>query len=208
MNGATHFWILVGGVAYYWFVLRRFNSLGFRLLSIFTFISVMVGVWIQQDRQLQQRVLTSGRTVVGTLVDKQQQGTDSTVTVEVLLGGSEPVRRSTSEFISMTEYASFIVGMPIELLHDTQTDAIYVKQSFQRMVADFWILYLSAGFFFVVGVACWFILRKLKVGVDEHGNEWIEKEDGTVLLDERQSTTARAMKRGNILSKFWRTFER
>ena len=127
MSGATHFWMLVGCVAYYWFVLRRFNSLGFRLLSLFTFISVMVGVWIQQDRQLQQRVLTSGRTVVGTLVDKQQQGTDSTVTVEVLLGGSEPVRRSTSEFISMTEYASLIVGEPIELLHDTQTDAIYVK---------------------------------------------------------------------------------
>lgn len=206
MSGATHFWMLVGCVAYYWFVLRRFNSLGFRLLSLFTFISVMVGVWIQQDRQLQQRVLTSGRTVVGTLVDKQQQGTDSTVTVEVLLGGSEPVRRSTSEFISMTEYASLIVGKPIELLHDTQTDAIYVKQSFQRMVADFWILYLFAGFFFVIGVACWFWLRKLKVGVDEHGNEWVEKEDGTVILDERQSVTARALKRGNILSKLWQTF--
>lgn len=206
MSGATHFWMLVGCVAYYWFVLRRFNSLGFRLLSLFTFISVMVGVWIQQDRQLQQRVLTSGRTVVGTLVDKQQQGTDSTVTVEVLLGGSEPVRRSTSEFISMTEYASLIVGKPIELLHDTQTDAIYVKQSFQRMVADFWILYLFAGFFFVIGVACWFWLRKLKVGVDEHGNEWVEKEDGTVILDERQSATARALKRGNILSKLWQTF--
>lgn len=206
MSGATHFWMLVGGVAYYWFVLRRFNSLGFRLLSLFTFISVMVGVWIQQDRQLQQRVLTSGRTVVGKLVDKQQQGTDSTVTVEVLLGGSEPERRSTSEFISMTEYASFIVGKPIELLHDTQTDAIYVKQSFQRMVADFWILYLFAGFFFVIGVACWFWLRKLKVGVDEHGNEWVEKEDGTVILDERQSATARALKRGNILSKLWQTF--
>jgi len=66
----------------------------------------MVSVWIQQDRQLQQRVLTSGRTVVGTLVDKQQQGTELTVTIEVLLGGSEPVRRSTSEFISMTEYVT------------------------------------------------------------------------------------------------------
>ncbi len=47
MSGATHFWMLVGGVAYCWFVLRRFNSLGFRQLSLFTFISVMVGVWIQ-----------------------------------------------------------------------------------------------------------------------------------------------------------------
>ena len=55
---------------------------------------------------MQQRVLTSGRTVVGTLVDKQQQGTDSAVTVEVFLGGSESVRRSTSEFISMTEYVT------------------------------------------------------------------------------------------------------
>ena len=74
------------------------------------------------------------------------------------------------------------------------------------MVADFWILYLFAGFFFVIGVACWFWLRKLKVGVDEHGNEWVEKEDGTVILDERQSATARALKRGNILSKLWQTF--
>ncbi len=206
MSGATHLWMLVGGVAYYWFVLRRFNSLGFRMLSLFSFIGIMVGVWIQQDRQLQQSVLTNGKTVVGKLVNKQQQGTDSTVIVEVLLGDTEPVRRSTSEFISMTEYANFVVGEPIELLHDTQTDAVYVKQSFQRMVADFWMLYVFAGFFFLIGAACWFSLRKLKVGVDEHGNEWVEKADGTVILDERQSSTARALKRGNILSKLWQTF--
>ncbi|MCX7423428.1 MAG: hypothetical protein NT013_28370 [Planctomycetia bacterium] len=208
MSGATHLWMLVGGVAYYWFVLRRFNSLGFRLLSIFTFIAVMTSVWIQQDRQLQQSVLANGKTVVGKLVDKQQQGTDSTVTVEVRLDDAEPVRRSTAEFISMAEYANFVVGEPIELLHDTQTDAVYVKQSYQRMVADFWILYVFAGFFFVVGVVCWFSLRKLKVGVDEHGDEWIEKEDGTVILDERQRPAARDLKRANILSKLWQMFGR
>lgn len=208
MSGATYIGILVGGIAYYWLVLRRFNSLGFRLLSIFTIISVMIGVWIHQDRELQASVLANSNLVTGTLIDKRQIGTDCTVTIELRLDGHDPVTRSTSEFISMSEYASFKVGEPIEMLHDVKSDRWYVRQSFERMVADFWVLYLFAGFFFVVGIACWFFLRRLKVGVDEQGNEWLEREDGTVILDERQSASARTLKRANIVSKLWQIFGR
>lgn len=50
------------------------------------------------------------------------------------------------------------------------------------MLGDFCILYAVAGFFLLVGIGCYFFLRKIKVGVDEHGNEWLERAGGTIVL--------------------------
>lgn len=46
MSSLTLILIGTGLVLYYIFVLRRYNALGFRLFSLFTFISIAFAIWI------------------------------------------------------------------------------------------------------------------------------------------------------------------
>ena len=62
-------------------------------------------------------------------------------------------------------------------------------------------MYLFPAFFFVLGLAAFFFLRKYKVGIHEDtGDEYLEK-DGKIILDERGNEAARTLKRVNIISK-------
>ena len=214
--------MLAGGVAYYWFILRRWNSLGFRMFSLFAFVAILFGTWIYRDVRVQKSALANGREITGKILAKghvyqgqaiteeevsrnHSSSVNNALTVQVALPGAEPGSRDTWDYISSAEWNRFRVGEVIPLIHDAKTDRLLVKESFQRMIADFWVLYAADAFFLLTGIGCWIVLRKHKVGVDEHGNEWVEKPDGSVILDERKSVGSRVLKKANILSKLWQT---
>jgi hypothetical protein len=107
----------------------------------------------------------------------------------------------TDEYISKEEWEKFEIGKPLSIVYIPTTRQTFVQQSVMRFKGDKIYLYFFACFWLVLGVILYFCLRKYRVKVDDGGNEWLEKADGTILLDERKSAAYRAAKRGNILSK-------
>ncbi len=203
---------LLGGLLYYYFVLRRYNSLGFRLFSLFAFAAIMFGYWLYQDSLLQNSFRENGRLVSGLILSKNKissattSSPDNAVTVAAVLHTHKTDTVQTSEYISIEEWAAFKPGDQVDLLYDPATDTLVVKISYERMLSEQWIMYVVAGVFLGIGVLCWYFLRHYKIGVDEQtGDEWVEK-DGKIYLDERKSPTAKVLKRANIGSKLAQLF--
>src|SRR5882762_4680144 len=57
-------------LAVYWFVLRRFNSLGFRLLFLCTFLFAGCCTWLYKDEMSLKNTIAKGEDVVATIVSK------------------------------------------------------------------------------------------------------------------------------------------
>jgi hypothetical protein len=208
MSGLTFISMLVGGLLYYYFVLRKYNSLGFRLFSLFTFITLAFCYWLYEDTQTQKSMLAHGQTLNGTVLAKEKKtqpgssSPDNVLTMRVSLQPNKVDTLQVYKYTSLEEWERFKIGEFIPLLYDSEKNNLFVKESYQRMLNDQWVLYVVAGFFFLIGAACWYFLRNYKVGVDESGNEWVEK-DGKIYLDERKSPTSQFLKRANIVSKLF-----
>lgn len=213
MSGLTFICMPVGGVAYYYFVLRKYNSLGFRLFSLFTFITISFCYWLYEDTQTQKSMLAHGQTISGIVLSKEKKAQpgssspDNVLTMRVSLQPNKVDTLQLYKYTSLDEWNRFKIGESLPLIYDAEKNNLFVKESYQRMLKDQWVLYVVAGVFFLIGTACWYFLRNYKVGVDEAGNEWVEK-DGKIYLDERKSPTSQVLKRANIVSKLFQVFEK
>ncbi|MFN8343672.1 MAG: hypothetical protein U0X91_01635 [Spirosomataceae bacterium] len=206
MTGLTFITIMTGGLLYYYFVLRKYNSLGFRLFSLFTFITSTFCYWLYEDTQIQKSILKNGRTVNGIVLAKEKKtqagssSPDNVVTVRLSLQALKTDTFQVYKYTSAEEWERFKIGSTIPLIYDVGKNNLFIKESYHRMLNDQWVLYVVAAVFFLIGVCCWYFLRNYKVGVDGAGNEWVEK-DGKIYLDERKSPASQALKGGNIVSK-------
>ncbi|MBC8045159.1 MAG: DUF3592 domain-containing protein [Fimbriimonadaceae bacterium] len=213
MSTTTLLIISAAALLYYYFVLRRFNALGFRLFSLFTFIAIAFACWIYQDEKTLSFLQKNGEHVNATIQSKEKIGSETTsspdyaVTISFANKKGEVITQQTHEYISEKEWNSFSENTEIEIIYDTASKEAYIAKSLERFKNDKWVLYVVAGFFFLIGCGCWFFLRKYKVGVDDKGNEWVEK-DGKVYLDERNNKTAQVAKRTNIISKLLQAYRK
>ncbi len=208
MSGLTFICMLIGGLLYYYFVLRKYNSLGFRLFSLFTFITLSFCYWLYEDTQTQKSMIKNGQTINGIVLAKEKKtqpgssSPDNVLIMRLSLQSNKPDTLQVYKYTSVEEWERFKIGETIPLLYDAEKNNLFVKESYHRMLNDQWILYVVASVFFLIGACCWYFLRNYKVGVDEAGNEWVEK-DGEIYLDERKSPTSQVLKRANIVSKLF-----
>ncbi|MEO8403612.1 MAG: hypothetical protein ABI480_03420 [Chitinophagaceae bacterium] len=201
--------ILIGAFifAIYWFILRKYNSLGLRLFVLCFLLFVGCSVWLYKDEMKLKNTITTGEEHIATVLSKSITGkNDNTVELSFTAKDGKTINAVTSDYISKPEWDKFESGKPLSVLYVANTNKTYVQQSIMRFKGDKIYLYFFAGFWLLLGTIVYIWLRKYKVGVDESGNEWVEKPDGTVILDERKSRAFRVAKRGNILSKLVQTF--
>lgn len=199
--------------AFYWFVLRKYNSLGFRMFSLFFFVSLAGAYWIWQDEQVLKGLQQGGQAYEATVLEKFKAGNSNTSSpdnafrVSFKTTDGTILRLSTSEYVSQEEWDSTQVNQQIKVLYDPKTEIVYVAKSVARFQNDRWILYVCVAFFLVLGVGIGWYFRKIKVGVHEDtGDEYLE-ENGKIILDERNSPAAQTAKRVNIVSKMWQIFK-
>jgi len=211
MNSSVEL-ILTGAVLFgiYWFVLRKYNSLGLRLFTLCFFLFVACCVWLYKDEQSLKNTLTAGEQHIATVISKEKTGNnDNLVEISFTANDGKAITTTTSEYISQQEWDNFVTGKPLPVIYVASTRQTYVQQSIMRFKDDKIYLYYFSGFWLLLGAVLYAWLGKFKVGVDEEtGNEWVEKEDGSIILDERKSKTMQLIKRGNIVSKLIQTFGR
>lgn len=212
MSGISILLIAVGSLLYYIFILRKFNSLGFRLFSLFIFVAILFVCWTWQDEKQLASIEKNGEHYTATVISKEktdnpQSSPDNAVTVSFRNNQGEIIDMQTHEYISEKEWQTFEKGKSIDVIYNRDANELFVAESLERFRGDKWVLYAAAGFFFLVGSGCWFFLRKYKVQVNEKGEEWVEK-DGKVMLDERKNPTATTIKKVNILSKLLQVFSK
>jgi|SRR5882757_85779 len=195
-------------LAVYWFVLRRFNSLGFRLLFLCVFLFAGCCTWLYKDEMSLRNTITKGEEVVATIVSKSISSNKKDNLVEISFTTKDGgfINTSTGKYISQQEWDKLEAGRSLPVIYVPATQEAFVKESILRFKADKIYLYYFAGFWLVLGVVLYFRLHKYKVGVDEKGNEWLEKAGGTFLPDERNSAAYRMAKKGNMISKMIQTF--
>ncbi|MGC4104255.1 hypothetical protein [Ferruginibacter sp.] len=202
--------VLIGAFifAVYWFVLRRYNTLGLRMLFLCVLLFAGCCTWLYKDEKDLAHTISKGEEHVATILSKSVSGKNKDNTVEISFTAKDGrlINIATSKYVSQQEWEKFEVGKPLSILYVPDSQQTYVQQSIMRFKSDKIYLYFFAGFWVVLGIVLYLWLRKYKVGVDERGNEWLEREDGTVFFDERRSSAMRIAKHGNIVSKLLQTF--
>ncbi len=202
--------VLIGAflIALYWFVLRKYNSLGLRLFVLCFLLFIGCCEWLYKDEAKLKKTITAGEEHVATILSKSQKPKNTNeVAISFTAKDNSTVNSSTSDYVSKEEWDKFEAGKPLSVLYVPSTGQVFVQQSIMRFAADKIYLYYFAGFWLVLGIVVFIWLRNYKVGVDETtGNEWVIKPGGDVILDERKSLVFRAAKRYNIISKLVQVF--
>jgi hypothetical protein len=207
MNGTLEL-LLIGAFifAIYWFILRKYNSLGLRMFVLCFLLFIASCTWIYKDEKNLKAVLKNGEEHVATILSKSHADNNNEVQVTFTADDGHTVNTKTSEYVSKEEWENFDAGKPLSILYEAGKKKTIVQQSIMRFKNDKIYLYFFCGFWLLLGIGLYIWLRKYKVGVDESGNEWVIREDGSTLLDERKSQAARTMKHVNIFSKMLQAF--
>ncbi|MEP6677557.1 MAG: hypothetical protein ABJA78_20515 [Ferruginibacter sp.] len=201
--------ILIGIVlfAVYWFIMRKYNSLGLRLFILCIFLFIGSCVWLYKDEAVLKNTLANGEQHIANIISKATVGkNDHQVEVSFTANDGSPVTSKSTQYISQEEWNAFTAGSALPVIYLSSSGKTYVQQSLQRFRADKIYLYYFSAFWLLLGVGLLIWLRKYKVGVDDEGNEWVVKEDGSIILDERKSAFAQMSKRANIVSKLAQSF--
>ena len=193
--------------ALYWFIMRKYNSLGLRLFILSFCVFIGCCVWVYKDEVRLKYTIDTGEEHVANILSKATVGkNDHEVEVSFTAKDGKLVTAKTTQYVSQEEWDKFETGKPLSVLYVAGKQETFVQQSIMRFKADKIYLYYFAVFWLVLGIGLLVWLRKYKVGVDESGNEWVEKPDGSVILDERKNQAYRIGKRVNILSKLVQSF--
>ena len=201
--------LLIGIVlfAVYWFILRKYNSLGLRLFVLCFLLFIASCVWLYKDESSLTRILNTGEEHIAFVTSKSRTAKTNEVEISFTSEGDKAINTKTSAYISQEEWERFERGKPLSVIYVPSTKQTFVQQSIMRFKADKIYLYFFSGFWLILGVIVYAWLRKYKVGVDENtGDEWVIKPDGSIILDERKSGASRVAKRGNIISKLAQAF--
>lgn len=192
-------------LAYYYFVLRKYNTLGFRLFSLFFFTGCLACYWwYTSDRDLksiQQTGIATNAVVLKKTADSLQvRFTDQTGTV---------VERTQRGGISVQELAAVTEEQPVPILYTPRSQTFYLTTSYQRQLHDNVYLLAFPGLLFLIGSACWFFLRKYRVRPREGSvYEYVTDETGKVVLDDAASPLTRGLRNYTTFSKLFDLFRR
>jgi hypothetical protein len=192
-------------MAYYYFVLRKYNTLGFRLFSLFFFVGVAVCYWWYIDYVDLTCVQQTGIETQAIVLKKSANSLDVRFTDQA----GKSVMRSRTGGISIEEFAAVREGEPAPILYSPVSDTFYLTSTYQRQIHDTIYLLIFPGLLFLIGTLCWIFLRKYRVHAHEGTMyEYVTDEHGKVVLDDARNSTTKALRTYSTLSKFIQIFER
>lgn len=200
--------LLVGAflMAYYYFVLRKHNTLGFRLFSLFFFTSVAVTYWWYADYRDLKNTEKTGVATQALILKKSVNSLEFQFND---VSGKLVVRTQTGG-ISVEEFAAVNEGQLAPILYSPQSDTVYLTSSYQRQFSDNIYIVVFPGLLFLIGSLCWIFLRKYRVHAYEDGsiNEYVTDENGKVVLDDAKNNTTRALRNYSTMSKLVQLFDK
>ena len=192
-------------MAYYYFVLRKYNTLGFRLFSLFFFISVSVCYWWYTDYADLKNVQKTGIATQALVLKKSANSLEVSFADQ---SGKSVVRTQTGG-ISVGEFAAVKEGNLAPILYSSKSDTFYLTSSFQRQIGDNIYILGFAGVLFLIGALCWIFLRKYRVHAREGSlYEYVTDESGKVVLDDAQNGFTRSLRTYTTMSKLFQLFNR
>lgn len=191
-------------LAYYYFILRRYNTLGFRLFSLCFFISCFGCYWWHtSDRDLKSIQRTG--IAADALVLRKTPNTLRVRFTNPTTG--QVVERTREGGISVEEFAAVNEGQPAPILYTPNSKTFYLATSYRRQLHDNIYLLVLPGTLFLIGTGCLVFLRNYRVHAHEGTiYEYVTDEGGNVVLDDAKNRATRALRTSSTLSKLFELF--
>lgn len=191
-------------MAYYYFVLRKYNTLGFRMFSLFFFIGVSVCYWWYGSERDLKNIQATGIPVQALVLKKTANSLEVSFTGP---SGKSLVRTHTGG-ISVQEFAALTEGKTAPILYSPKSDTFFLTSSFQRQQSDTIYILWFAGILFLIGTLCWIFLYRYRVHAYGDGSiyEYVTDENGKVVLDDAKSGFTRSLRNYTTMSKFFQLF--
>ncbi|QDK82773.1 hypothetical protein EXU85_30860 [Spirosoma sp. KCTC 42546] len=193
-------------MAYYYFVLRKYNTLGFRMFSLFFFIGLSVSYWWYSSDQDLKNIQQNGVPTQALVLKKTANSLEVSFTNP---SGKSLVRTQTGG-ISVDEFAAVTEGQTTPILYSPRSDTFYLTSSFQRQLNDTIYILGFAGVLFLIGTLCWIFLYKYRVHAYGDGSifEYVTDESGKVVLDDAQNGLTKSLRTYSTMSKLFQLFSR
>ncbi|GAB4029881.1 hypothetical protein [Spirosoma gilvum] len=191
-------------MAYYYFVLRKYNALGFRIFSLCFFTALSVCYWWYTDYRDLKNVQVHGVSTQALVLKKSANSLDVRFTDQ---SGKSVVRTQTGG-ISVDEFAAVQEGKSAPILYSPQSDLVYLASSYQRQISDHIYILVLPGLLFLIGLVCLITLRTYRVHAYNDGSiyEYVTNEKGEVVLDDARSSTTKAFRNYSTMSKLFELF--
>ncbi|MVM33084.1 hypothetical protein GO755_23790 [Spirosoma sp. HMF4905] len=193
-------------MAYYYFVLRKYNTLGFRMFSLFFFIGLWFCYWWYGSDQDLKNIQHNGVPTQALILKK----TDNSLEVSFTNPSGKPIVRTQTGGISVEEFAAVTEGKTAPILYSPRTDTFFLTSSFQRQLSDTIYILWFAGVLFLIGTLCWLFLYKYRVHAYGNGSiyEYVTDESGKVVLDDNKNIFTRSLRNYTTMSKLFELFEK
>lgn len=191
-------------LAYYYFVLRKYNTLGFRMFSLFFFVGFSVCYWWYADYSDLKNVQKTGIATQGIILHK----TANSLEVRFTDRSGKSVVRTQTGGISVEEFAAVTIGQSAPILYSPTSDSFYLTSSYQRQLHDNVYILVFPGLLFLIGILCWIFLRKYRVHAHEGTlYEYVTDENGKVILDDARNSTTKSLRTYATMSKLFQIFD-
>jgi hypothetical protein len=192
-------------LGYYYFVLRKYNTLGFRMFSLFFFISLSVCYWWYSDYRDLKDIQKNGVHTQALVIKKAPDN----IGFQFKNPAGKLLSRAQKEGISIEEFASVREGAPAPVLYSTKSDVIFLTASYERQLSDNIYILIFPGTLFLIGCTCWIFLRKYRVHAREGSiYEYVTDENGKIVLDDAANATTRSLRTYTTMSKLFSLFEK
>lgn len=199
------FLLFVFLMAYYYFVLRTYNTLGFRLFSLCFFVGTGVCYWWYDEYRHLTDIQHNGLTTQAVILKKEANSL--TVRFTDLAGAS--VERTQTGGISVEEFAGVKEGQLAPILYSPQSDRVYLASSYRRRLSDNSYILVFPALLYLIGVLCWIFLRKYRVHAHEGTiYEYVTDERGNIMLDDARNSTTKALRTYSTMSRFFDMFQK
>lgn len=196
-------------LAYYYFILRKYNTLGFRLFSLCFFVSAAMVYWWWSDWRELKKMEQEGITEAAYVLEKKQAGKDWLVSVQFTDEGGNQVTLPCDTGMSVEELAAVVPERPVFIRFRPGSTSVFLESSYQRRIKDNGWFLLFPAFFLLLGCTAWFFLRKYRVHAHEGTvYEYVTNEEGKVVLDDAANETTKGLKKANLMSKLMQLFMR
>jgi hypothetical protein len=192
-------------MAYYYFVLRKYNTLGFRMFSLFFFIGLSVSYWWYSSDQVLKNIQQTGIPTQALVLKKTANDLELSFTSPA----GKPLIRTQTGGMSVNELAAVTAGQIAPILYSPKSDTFFLASSFQRQRSDNIYILGFAGLLFLIGTLCWIFLYRYRVHAYEDGTifEYVTDESGKVVLDDAKNGLTKSLRTYTTMSKLFQLFQ-
>jgi hypothetical protein len=191
-------------MAYYYFILRTYNTLGFRLFSLCFFMGVSLCYWWYTSYVDLKNIQKNGIATQALVLKKSANSLD----VRIIDQSGKSVVHTQTGGISVDEFAAVNEGHTAPILYSPQSDTFYLTSSYQRQLNDNVYILLFPGTLFLIGIICWIFLRKYRVYAHEGTiYEYLTDESGKVVLDDARNSTTESLRTYSTMSRLFQLFD-